>query len=131
MIENTGLLSRPVSGAPADLGALFRFYRRELCENILPWWQRNAVDREYGGLFMGVDIEGGTPYLQNSDSKIWYSHCEALCGALMAFEVCREDWCLDWYSKTHNWSFSHFPDREHGEWTQRLDRLKGDGNGET
>jgi len=79
-------------------------------------------DEEYGGLFLGVDIDGGKPYLENADSKIWYPHCEALCGTLMAYELSREPWCLEWYHKIHNWSFSHFPDRKHGEWTQRLDR---------
>ena len=39
-----------------------------------------------------------------------------------AYEHCREQWCLDWYDRVHEYTFSHFPDREHGEWTQRLSR---------
>ncbi len=96
--------------------------RRERILEIVRCSFERGWDEEYGGLFLGVDIDGGKPYLDNADSKIWYPHCEALCGALMAYELSREPWCLEWYCKIHNWSFSHFPDRVHGEWTQRLDR---------
>jgi N-acylglucosamine 2-epimerase len=41
---------------------------------------------------------------------------------LLAYEQLHEDWCLEWYWQVHDWAFTHFPDREHGEWTQRLDR---------
>lgn len=89
---------------------------------VMRWSFEKGWDPEFGGLFLGIDIDGGTPYLPNSDTKIWWPHCEALCGALLAYEVGREPWCREWYQRTHNWSFAHFPDREHGEWTQRLDR---------
>ena len=41
---------------------------------------------------------------------------------LLSHECCGEPWCLDWYWRVHHWSFAHFPDTEHGEWRQRLDR---------
>ena len=40
----------------------------------------------------------------------------------MAYEVTEANWCLEWYAKIHQWAIAHFPMREHGEWTQRLDR---------
>jgi N-acylglucosamine 2-epimerase len=80
-------------------------------------------DPEYGGLFLGIDVEGREPpYWKNADKKIWWPFTEAICGALLAYEHVREDWCLEWYWKCHDWAFAHFPDKEHGEWTQKLDR---------
>jgi len=96
--------------------------RVEKALEIMRWSCEKGWDRRWGGLLLGLDLDGCEPYLPNSECKLWWPHCEALCGLLMAFEECRERWCLDWYRRIHNWSFDHFPDREHGEWTQRLDR---------
>ena len=89
---------------------------------IMRWSLEKGWDPEYGGLYLNIDIAGGEPHLPNADKKIWWPHCEALCGTLMAHEACSEDWCMEWYQKVHAWSFQHFTVREHGEWTQRLDR---------
>ena len=82
-------------------------------------------DEELGGLFLTVDadqigrgqIPEGTGTL-----KVWWPHTEALYALLLAYEHCRQDWCLDWYGKVHGYSFSHFPVAEHGEWRQKLNR---------
>lgn len=80
-------------------------------------------DAEYGGIFLGMDVQGKTQvYWKLPETKRWWPHCEALCGTLLAYELLREDWCLDWYWRVHNWSFDHFPDHQHGEWFQNLDR---------
>jgi len=89
---------------------------------IMRWAFERGWDPEYGGLFLGLDLEGGTPYLPNAETKIWWPHCEGLCGFLMAFEATRDPEWLEVYRQVHDWSFAHFPDRRHGEWTQRLDR---------
>ena len=34
----------------------------------------------------------------------------------------RRPWCLEWYRRVHEYTFRVFPDREHGEWHQNLDR---------
>ena len=90
--------------------------------DIMRWSFEKGWDADYGGLFLAIDLEGGKPFLDHADSKIWWPFCEALCGALLAWEASGETWCLEWYGKTHEWAFAHFPDREHGEWKQRLDR---------
>jgi N-acylglucosamine 2-epimerase len=92
------------------------------CEPIR-WCLEKGWDAEYGGLFLGIDVEGRQPvYWRNAEMKLWWPHAEALAACLLAHEHCREPWCLDWYWKVHEWSFRHFPVPEHGEWTQRLDR---------
>ena len=96
--------------------------RVEKAAEIMRWSFERGWDAPYGGLLYSVALDGGESFLPNADAKVWWPHCEALCGALLAYEACGQPWCLDGYVKTHNWAFAHFPDRRHGEWTQRLDR---------
>lgn len=80
-------------------------------------------DDVYGGLLMALDADGREEVGWNfPDTKIWWPHTEALYSLLLAFEQTRDTEFLDWYSKVHDYSFSHFPVAEHGEWTQNLDR---------
>ncbi len=80
-------------------------------------------DPVHGGLFLGIDADGKEPpYWKHAEKKLWWPFTEALPGALMAYEQLGEAWCLDWYWKVHEWTFAHFPEREHGDWVQRLDR---------
>jgi N-acylglucosamine 2-epimerase len=80
-------------------------------------------DPVYGGLYLGIDIHGKQPpYWKFAETKRWWPHTESLCGALLAYEQIREQWCLEWYTRTRDWAFEHFPDREHGDWVQNLDR---------
>lgn len=90
--------------------------------DIMRWSFEKGWDPEYGGLLLGIDLEGGMPYLPHADTKVWWPFCEALCGALLAFEAEPDPFWLDWYRRTEEWAFAHFPDAAHGEWTQRLDR---------
>jgi N-acylglucosamine 2-epimerase len=80
-------------------------------------------DREFGGLFYAVDAAGraevGWPFAQ---SKLWWPHTEAMYATLVAYEHCRQDWCLEWHERVRAWSFGHFPVPQHGEWYQKLDR---------
>jgi len=80
-------------------------------------------DPEYGGLLLAVDADGGKevgwPW---HDTKLWWPHTEALYATLLAYEHCREGWCLDWHQRIREYSYAHFPVKEHGEWTQKLDR---------
>ncbi|MBP7936094.1 MAG: AGE family epimerase/isomerase [Phycisphaerae bacterium] len=80
-------------------------------------------DTAYGGLFLAVDAEGGKePAWPFHDSKLWWPHVEALYATLLAYECCREDWCLQWHERIREYSYGHYPVKEHGEWTQKLDR---------
>jgi len=95
---------------------------RQACAAIRCCCER-GWDPVYGGLFLGIDIAGKEPvYWKNAQMKLWWPHAEALPACLLAWEVCRERWCAEWFEKIHDWSLRHFPVREFGEWTQRLDR---------
>lgn len=86
------------------------------------WHLEFGWDEAYGGLFHARDAEGGPPWWRFADAKLWWPHTEALYALLLAWEVSREAWCLEWFERVHNYAFTHFPDLEHGEWTQKLDR---------
>ena len=80
-------------------------------------------DREFGGLLLAVDADGRAEVgWKFADTKLWWPHTEALYALLLANELSREPWCLEWYRRVHDYAFSHYPDRAHGEWRQKLDR---------
>ncbi|MEX2306806.1 MAG: AGE family epimerase/isomerase [Pirellulales bacterium] len=80
-------------------------------------------DSEYGGLFLAIDAEGSPDvHWPHADMKLWWPHTESLYATLLAYEHCKQDWCLDWHQRIHDYSFNHYPLRQHGEWTQKLDR---------
>lgn len=90
--------------------------------DILNWSLDWGWDREYGGILSYVDIEGRPPEQLEWDMKLWWPHTEALYALLLAHHLSGEAKYLDWYEKVYQWSFSHFPDPEHGEWFGYLHR---------
>lgn len=80
-------------------------------------------DAEYGGLLLAADAEGRREVAwRHADAKLWWPHVEALYATLLAHALTGEAWCLEWHERVRRWAFERFPDREHGEWRQRLDR---------
>ncbi len=79
-------------------------------------------DKEYGGLFLGIDGSGLPPFIPNAEKKMWWPHTEALYALLLAERLTGARWCSEWYWKVHDWSFRHFAIPEVGEWRQRLTR---------
>ncbi|MFW5728443.1 MAG: AGE family epimerase/isomerase [bacterium] len=43
--------------------------RRTLTEDIVPFWDRHALDPEYGGIFTGLDRQG---FVIETDKSIWF-----------------------------------------------------------
>lgn len=89
---------------------------------IVRWHLEAGWDPEFGGIFLGIDAEDHPPFLPNSEKKLWWPHTEALYALLLAHELTGENWCMEWYRRVHEWSFSKFSMPDVGEWRQRLDR---------
>jgi N-acylglucosamine 2-epimerase len=89
---------------------------------VIRWHLEAGWDPVYGGLFLNIDAEGHPPFLPLPEVKAWWPHTEALYALLLAWELTGERWCLEWYERMHEWSFSHFSMPEVGEWRQRLYR---------
>ncbi len=87
------------------------------------WHVEAAWDPLHGGMFLAVDSEGTEePAWEHHEKKFWWVHTETLYALLLAYRHCKEQWCLDWYDRVHEWAFAHFPLREYGEWAMRLSR---------
>jgi N-acylglucosamine 2-epimerase len=58
-----------------DLGALALMYRRELLDNVIPFWLRHSVDREQGGFFSCLDRDGSVfddrKYVWMMGRQVW------------------------------------------------------------
>ncbi|MEK0452022.1 MAG: hypothetical protein RL088_4290 [Verrucomicrobiota bacterium] len=89
---------------------------------ILDWMWARGWDREYGGLLYFADVLGKPVQEYWHDMKFWWPHCEAIIATLLAWKLTGEDRYAAMHAQVHDWSFAHFPDREHGEWFGYLHR---------
>ena len=86
------------------------------------WHLETGWDAEYGGILLGIDADGGEPFVRSWEKKPWWPHTEALYALLLAHKLTGEKWSLEWYERVHAWSFAHYPMPGAGEWRQRLTR---------
>ena len=89
---------------------------------ILDWMWARGWDDEFGGLFYFRDLRGLPVQEYWHDMKFWWPHCEAILATLLAWQLTGEGKYALWHALVHDWSFAHFPDREHGEWFGWLHR---------
>jgi N-acyl-D-glucosamine 2-epimerase len=79
-------------------------------------------DEKDGGIFYFMDYQQ-KPLLQLEwDQKLWWVHAEAIVCMLKAYFLTGNEKCWHWFEKLHDYSFSHFSDREYGEWFGYLNR---------
>lgn len=79
-------------------------------------------DRQFGGLRYITNIDGTPPHSLEADLKLWWPHCETLYALLLAWDLTGREDLAQWYEKVHAYTFSHFPDPDHGEWFGYLNR---------
>ena len=89
---------------------------------ILEWSLEIGWDPEHGGLLYFVDCDGKQAEPYEHELKLWWPHTEALYACLLAYHMTGDERWATWYERVHDWSFAHFPDREHGEWFGYLRR---------
>jgi N-acylglucosamine 2-epimerase len=94
---------------------------RQAAEAI-KWHVEFGWDGEYGGILHARDASGGTPWWRFADAKLWWPQTETLYATLLAYEISRQVWFLEWFERMHNYAFDHYPVPGYGEWTQKLDR---------
>lgn len=86
--------------------------------NMLEW----GWDKEFGGIFYFMDRKGYPTQQLEWDQKLWWVHLETLVALLKAYELTGESSYWNWFERVDQYSWSHFPDREHGEWFGYLNR---------
>jgi N-acylglucosamine 2-epimerase len=79
-------------------------------------------DEKYGGIFYFMDVKNYPPQQLEWDQKLWWVHVETLIALLKGYQHIGDSRCLEWFNKVHEYTWSHFPDREYGEWFGYLNR---------
>ena len=79
-------------------------------------------DKEYGGIFYFLDIQGHPPQQLEWDQKLWWVHVEALVALAKGFQHTGDLRCKEWFEKVHDYTWSQFKDQQYGEWFGYLNR---------
>ena len=79
-------------------------------------------DKEYGGIYYFMDVLGKPHVELQWNMKLWWVHNEALIATAMAYKLTGRREFAEWFERVHDWAWSHFPDKEMGEWYGYLDR---------
>lgn len=90
--------------------------------DMVKWSLEYGWDDQYGGIFYFLDAKGHNPTQLEWDMKLWWPHCEAMYATLLNYSITGnlQDW--DDFERIANYTFSHFPDHEYGEWYGYLNR---------
>ena len=83
---------------------------------------RHGWDNEFGGIFYFLDIKGHPLQQLEWDQKLWWVHIETMINLLKGYYHTKNSECLDWFTKVNDYTWSHFPDPEFGEWFGYLNR---------
>jgi N-acylglucosamine 2-epimerase len=89
---------------------------------ILDWMWERGWDKERGGIFCSCDVKGLPPLGFSHDMKFCWPHNEAINATLLAYVMTHSAKYAQWHRLVHDWSFSHFADKMHGEWFGYLHR---------
>jgi N-acylglucosamine 2-epimerase len=79
-------------------------------------------DKEYGGILYFMDVANNPPQQLEWDQKLWWVHVEALVALAKGYAYTKDERCLDWFKKIHDYTWAHFKDTENGEWFGYLNR---------
>lgn len=79
-------------------------------------------DKQYCGIFYFMDRLGHPTQQLEWDQKLWWVHIETLISLLKGYRLTKNEECLHWYKKVHDYTWSHFKDPEHPEWWGYLNR---------
>lgn len=90
--------------------------------NILNWSLEIGWDKEYGGVYYFRDLFNRPCEQLEHDMKLWWVHCECLISTLTAYKLTGDEKYFEKFEKIHEYTFSHFSDKEYGEWYGYLHR---------
>jgi N-acylglucosamine 2-epimerase len=79
-------------------------------------------DNEYGGIFYFMDIINNPPQQLEWDQKLWWVHVEALVALAKGYAYTKDERCLDWFKKVHDYTWKYFKDTQNSEWFGYLNR---------
>lgn len=89
---------------------------------ILEWSWEWGWDKQYGGIINFRDCRNLPPQDYSQDMKFWWPQTEAIIATLYAYEATCDDKYLIMHKEISDWTYTHFPDHEYGEWYGYLHR---------
>jgi len=91
------------------------------CKMLDYMWER-GWDKEHGGILYFRDVYHKPVQEYWQDMKFWWPHNEAIIATLLAYTLTGNEKYAKWHKMVHDYSYSHFHDKEHGEWFGYLHR---------
>ena len=94
----------------------------ELGLTIFDWSWQWGWDEAYGGIINFRDCRNLPPQDYSQDMKFWWPQCETIIASLYAYQATGDEKYLERHQLISDWTYSHFPDKEFGEWYGYLHR---------
>ncbi|PTX18047.1 N-acylglucosamine 2-epimerase [Pontibacter mucosus] len=91
------------------------------CRMLDYMWER-GWDKEHGGILYFRDVYGKPVQEYWHDMKFWWPQNETIIATLLAYLMTGNQKYADWHQQIHDYAYSHFHDKEHGEWFGYLHR---------
>jgi N-acylglucosamine 2-epimerase len=91
------------------------------CKMIDYMWKR-GWDEKHGGLLYFRDVYNKPVQEYWQDMKFWWPHNETIIATLMAYLLTGQERYAAMHKQVHDYAYSKFHDKEHGEWFGYLHR---------
>ncbi len=91
------------------------------CRMLDYMWER-GWDKEHGGVLYFRDVYNKPVQEYWQDMKMWWPHNEVIIATLLAYLMTGNEKYAEWHKMVHDYSYSHFHDKENGEWFGYLHR---------
>lgn len=73
-------------------------------------------DEKYGGILSFIDVKGLPPQQLEWDMKLWWPHNEAIIANVLAYYQFKDRKYQDNFKQLNKYAFTHFYDKDCGEW---------------
>lgn len=91
------------------------------CRMLDYMWER-GWDKEHGGILYFRDVYDKPVQEYWQDMKFWWPQNETIIATLLAYLVTKDEKYAKMHSQIHEYAYSHFHDKENGEWFGYLHR---------
>ena len=91
------------------------------CKMLDYMWER-GWDKEQGGILYFRDVYNKPVQEYWQDMKFWWPHNEVIIATLMAYLITGNKKYAEWHKMVHDYAYSHFHDKQNGEWFGYLHR---------
>ncbi|MBS1747050.1 MAG: AGE family epimerase/isomerase [Bacteroidetes bacterium] len=91
------------------------------CKMLDYMWER-GWDKEQGGILYFRDVYNKPVQEYWQDMKFWWPQNEAIIATLLAYLITGNEKYQQWHKAIHDYAYSTFHDKQHGEWFGYLHR---------